>query len=65
MSARTIKDGLDVLLKYEPKGEFSAEHDQVWFHGREAKPLSKADEAKLRELNWFFDDEIDAWSCFT
>lgn len=59
-------EGLILLKKAHPEGDVitCAEHDQIWsFELEETLPkLSRDELIRLRELNWFLDD--DAWSYF-
>lgn len=59
-------EGLQILASEDPKGldarNICAEHDQVWAGGD--KPVSVESRAKLLELGWHFDREIECWSNF-
>ena len=66
MSEKTKVDrlieGLTILRKYDPSGEFDVAHDV--FIGPEAKP-SPDDLALLESLRWFESEEYDCWCMFT
>ena len=55
-----ILEGLQILLKYFPVGDFSAEHNQVWAGGVK---ISESDKARLEELGWFLDEETYSHFC--
>lgn len=54
-----ILKGINILLKYNPKGDFSAYHEQVFFGDLliQGINISEEDRALLEELNWFIDEE--------
>ena len=75
-SIKDVIEGLEILAKTAKVPIFLAEqgltdrreadlvgasHDIIW--GPEADP-SEEDKARLDELGWHFDDELDCWSRF-
>ena len=62
---KIIVEGLNILSKYFPDGDFSAEHDKIWVGDYVSNSkISKEDLAELGSLGWFIDEEFDAWSHF-
>lgn len=62
---KQIRDGLNILLKYEPDGDCAAEHDVFYVGGGKPEDISEEDRAELEKLGWFWDDSLDSWSTFT
>ena len=62
---KTIHEGLTILLRYDPEGDFSAEHDEVYAGGGHPDEMEPDDVAKLLELGWRWDESMDSWVCFT
>jgi hypothetical protein len=61
-----IIKGLLILQKYVgDKGDFSAEHDQVYAGGDGQENMTEEDKKKMEEAGWFFAKETDSWSSFT
>ena len=61
---KRILEGLQILLKYFPVGDFSADHDQVWAGGDlEAVEISESDKVRLEELGWFLDEDYYSHFC--
>jgi len=62
---KRIKEGLEIIAKYEPDADFAAEHDQI-FVGEEdaAENMDKKDKEKMDELGWFIEKEYGCWSHF-
>lgn len=61
---KNVRDGLDILLRYEPKGETAAEHD-VLYACAPAVEVSEADAAELKRLGWLKSEEYESWMIFT
>ena len=62
---KRIKEGLDILSKYNEDGDFAAEHDQIFVgDNAEDMKISKDDLKELDKLGWFIDEEFDCWSHF-
>lgn len=61
---KKIYEGLQILLKYEPEGGMSAEHDEVFADGPSPANMSAEDVEKLEELGWRFQPEFDSWRAF-
>jgi len=64
---KNIKEGLEIIIKYEGDGEFSAEHDRVWAgedNGKATTDISEADIVKMKALDWWIDDEFNCWTHF-
>jgi hypothetical protein len=64
VKVQDIIDGIEILRKTEDS-EYcvDAEHDQIWAGGD--REVSEEDRAKLLQMGWWFDTEIDRWSAFT
>lgn len=65
---KSLRDGLTILLKYEPKGTSSAEHDIIYAGGdvcNSKENFSVKDIKALEELGWFWDDQFECWTMFT
>lgn len=62
-----ILEGLQILSKYGPKGDFSAGHDQIWAgdeNDKSVTDMSEKDRKRMEELGWFIDDDFECWSHF-
>lgn len=58
-----VRQGFDILERYDNTGgDVSSEHDQI-FAGPEGVTVSDEDAARLRELFWEFDEDIERWYC--
>jgi hypothetical protein len=61
---KKILEGLQILSKYFPNGDFHGEHDQVWAGGElDEIEISKEDKERLEELGWFIDEESYSHFC--
>jgi hypothetical protein len=64
MTVTNIIAGLQLIQKSKPVGEsdyhFRAEHDEI-FVGSLRWPMSEYDKAKMKEMGWIADDDIDGW----
>lgn len=60
-----IRDGLTVMLRYDPDFWAHAEHDVFYGSDTPAEKMSAEDVAKLDELHWFWDEKFDCWQHFT
>lgn len=59
---KRIIEGLQILAKYKPDDYCAAEHDVLY--GPDAE-VTEEERKKLDELEWFYDDEVGCWCCFT
>jgi hypothetical protein len=59
---KRVLAGLKILEKHDPKGEFYAEHDQIWAGSNVI--LTTFEVAVMHSLGWFWDTDMDAWSKF-
>ena len=62
-----IMQGLEILAKYceNERGDFSAEHDQIWAGPAgsfDPESIDDEDREELARLDWFIDD--GSWSHF-
>lgn len=59
-----IVEGLQIFAKYE--GDVSAEHDIIYASPNRIKSeqISNEDTNKLNELDWKFNDGLEAWYYF-
>jgi len=64
-SMQKIRDGLDILLRYEPDGEACAQHDVIYACGVEPDDIGREDRDKLEKLRWMWDHSNDSWYTFT
>ena len=60
---KRISEVLNILMKYDPDSDFSAEHDKIWAASSEVE-ITDEDLNRLEELGWFIDEEFDCWSHF-
>ena len=56
---------LQILLKYEPNGDISAEHDTLYLTGPEPEKLSEEESETLKSLHCFYDESTQSWMLFT
>lgn len=56
--------GLAILLKYDPKGDFAAEHDVIYCSDFPKEKISVEDLASLDENGWFWDKQFSCWATF-
>jgi len=62
---KRIKEGLEIIAKYEDDADFCAEHDVIYVGGEEStENMSDEDKHKMDELGWFIDEEFYCWSHF-
>lgn len=61
-----IIEGLQIFAKYD-EALVEAQHDTLYAGpvGASAGEILGADEKRLKELGWFFDDSVDSWATFT
>ena len=60
-----VLEGLQILAKYFPDGDISAEHDIIYAGGDNSDvEISEEDLARLDELDWFIDSEANCWAKF-
>jgi hypothetical protein len=57
--------GLTILMKYDPEGSCSAEHDILYAGPDEQGKVSEEDQKKLEDLGWHWDEQFDCWARFT
>ncbi len=66
---RKILEGLKIIEKYLDDGEegnISAEHDIIYAGGNKLiDEISPEDKAKMEELNWIFDGDVESYFHFT
>ena len=61
----SVLEGLQILAKYFPDGDIAAEHDVIYAGGDNSDvEISEEDLARLDELGWFIDSEVDSWAKF-
>lgn len=66
-----VMAGLAIIMKYTPKDKLDdpcgidAQYEQIWA-GDDASEMAMSPEdlARMDELGWFLDDELDSWSKF-
>jgi hypothetical protein len=61
--ADEILKGLQILIKYNPKGWCDAQHDVLY--GPEVENISDEDKQALLQLRWLYDASVDSWYVFT
>ena len=59
-----VSQGLQILLKYDPKGSIAAEHDTIFASGPSPEEASSEDVTRLEELGWHWDRSVDSWIKF-
>lgn len=62
---KDVYDGLAILLRYDPDGDFDSQHDQLFCGGPRPDLIDAADFAKLDDLGFFWNEEFESWSKFT
>jgi len=62
---KRIFKGLEILIKYDPDGDTSAEHDILYASDIHPHLISDEDLSILKENGWFYDSELESWSKFT
>jgi hypothetical protein len=55
--------GLQLIAKYQPDAEVSADHDVLYAGTPSAMP--QAERYQMANLNWIEDKEFDAWKKLT
>lgn len=64
MTVTNIIEGLQLIQKSKPAKEsdyhFRAEHDEI-FVGSIEWEMSNADKARMEELGWSADEDVDGW----
>jgi len=60
LHTQNILKGVDIILKYNPLGTFSALHDILFFGDLSIKNIEVSEEDKvlLEKLDWFLDEEF-------
>jgi len=62
---KRLLEGLQILAKYWPDGDVSAEHDVIYVGGPKEE-MSAEDVALLEAIRgWFYEDQYDCWGKFT
>jgi hypothetical protein len=59
-----VFEGLKILLKYEPKGDCCAEHDEFYAGQFPPEKMEEADVKKLDDLGWHWDESLPSWRKF-
>ena len=54
--------GLMILMKYDPEIGVAVDHHK--FMAGQGQKISSEDKIKLRDIDWFFDEDEDCWSIF-
>lgn len=56
-----------IFAKYEPDSAFEvqAEHDEIYAGGQHYENYSEEDKARLEELHWIYNEELESYSHFT
>ena len=60
-----ILDGLNIIARYEPEFDASAEHDIFYAGDVLPEKFTSEELAKLEELGWSWDTDCDSWYHFT
>ena len=59
---REVVEGLNIMLKYDPEGEFSgASFDVIYGSAIQPDKVSAEDTANLKALGWYWDKTYDSW----
>jgi hypothetical protein len=63
---KEVCDGLTILMKYCPDGEFEVQ-DDVCFADPDITPemVSEEDAVALNKLLWFWNSKFECWAHFT
>ena len=64
MITKDFITGLDILKSYLKLDEYdiACGNDQFWI-GHDIT-VAEGDEVRLKELGWFWDDDVDSWSAY-
>lgn len=57
-----ILRGVKIILYYEPRATFAAEHDIIFFGTYNAEEMTPADRGELEVLGWH--KQYDSWAHF-
>lgn len=61
-----VVDGLNILRKYWPNSDVSAEHDVLYAGGDQAKvQMQPGDLELLEKLHWRYNSTFDCWQRYT
>lgn len=60
-----VRDGLSILLKYNPDGDTAADHDIIYAASIPMKNIAADDLKQLDDLGWFWDQQYECWAHFT
>jgi hypothetical protein len=59
---REVVEGLNIMLKYDPAGEFEgAAFDVIYGSTTQPDKISAEDTANLKALGWYWDKTYDSW----
>lgn len=65
-TAKEIKEGLEIMLQYEPNGYCDAHHDVIYGPSQQTgMEYSAEDRSKLEALGWHWDEEAECWAAYT
>lgn len=66
-SRANIIEGLKIAEKYDPGAWIDAQHDVIYAlcDDPDSPKVSAEDRARLEELGFHWDDEVDSWAAFT
>lgn len=59
---KKVYDGLAILLKYEPDGNISVDHDIIYSGGGDPSEMDAEDLQNLENLGWFWNPDFDSWA---
>lgn len=63
---KNILAGLMIISRYEPNGNFAADHDEIWAGHKIAQiDYDREDVMGLQELGWNWDEAVGGWHHFT
>jgi len=63
--APKVRGLLILAFKKHDKFCLRAEHDQLYFGAEGASEPSQIEKALMDQYDWFWDDDVECWSCFT
>lgn len=62
---QVIAEGMNILTRYKPDADVEGQHDIIHICVTEDEVTDEKDRERLRELNFFIDDDADGtWAHF-
>jgi hypothetical protein len=58
---RSVSEGLALLLRHDPEGYCSAEHDELFAGGPPPADMHPKDAKALESLGWTYNERFTSW----